>query len=79
MIPDELSTEPYTAGTVGMALSGPDTGSSQWFITTSPQPHLDFGYTVFGRLVSGLSTARRIDTEDVIESVIIERVAPTSR
>ncbi len=79
VIPDELSTEPYTAGTVGMALSGPDTGSSQWFITTSPQPHLDFGYTVFGRLVSGLSTARSIDTEDVIESVIIERVAPTSR
>jgi cyclophilin family peptidyl-prolyl cis-trans isomerase len=78
VIPDELSPESYTAGTVGMALSGPDTGSSQWFITTSPQPHLDFGYTVFGRLVSDLRVARAIDTEDFIRSVTIERVAPGS-
>jgi cyclophilin family peptidyl-prolyl cis-trans isomerase len=31
-----------------MALSGKDTGGSQWFVTHSPQPHLDGGYTVFG-------------------------------
>ena len=33
-----------------MALSGKDTGGSQWFVTHSPQPHLDGGYTVFGRV-----------------------------
>ena len=36
-----------------MALSGPDTGGSQYFLTLSPQPHLDGHYTVFGRVVSG--------------------------
>ena len=33
-----------------MALSGKDTGGSQWFVTHSSQPHLDGGYTVFGRV-----------------------------
>ena len=73
-IPDELSNEPYTAGAVGMALSGPDTGGSQWFITTAPQPHLDFGYTVFGHLSSGLRAAQAVDVEDTIERIVIERL-----
>ena len=72
-IPDELSAEPYSAGAVGMALSGPDTGGSQWFVTTAPQPHLDFGFTVFGRLISGLRVARAIDIEDRITGIVIER------
>ena len=37
-----------------MALSGPDTGGSQYFVTLSAQPHLDGAYTVFGRVVTGL-------------------------
>jgi cyclophilin family peptidyl-prolyl cis-trans isomerase len=41
---------PYERGAVGMALSGKDTGGSQWFVTHSSQPHLDGGYTVFGRV-----------------------------
>lgn len=49
-IRDEMNTVPYTRGAVGMALSGKDTGGSQWFVTHSPQPHLDGGYTVFGRV-----------------------------
>ena len=46
----EINMVPYERGAVGMALSGKDTGGSQWFVTHSPQPHLDGGYTVFGRV-----------------------------
>ena len=46
----EINTLSYERGAVGMALSGKDTGGSQWFVTHSPQPHLDGGYTVFGRV-----------------------------
>ena len=46
----EINTVPYARGAVGMALSGKDTGGSQWFVTHSPQPHLDGGYTVFGKV-----------------------------
>lgn len=46
----EINMIPYERGAVGMALSGKDTGGSQWFVTHSPQPHLDGGYTVFGKV-----------------------------
>jgi cyclophilin family peptidyl-prolyl cis-trans isomerase len=52
-IRDELDRRRYDRGAVGMALAGPDTGGSQYFITLSPQPHLDGGYTVFGHVTSG--------------------------
>lgn len=48
---DELNRARYLGPMVGMALSGPDTGNSQWFINLSPQPHLDGTYTVFGRVL----------------------------
>lgn len=54
-IRDEINLQKYTRGAVGMALSGPDTGGSQFFITHSPQPHLDGGYTIFGRVYEGMS------------------------
>lgn len=46
----EINMVDYGRGAVGMALSGKDTGGSQWFVTHSPQPHLDGGYTVFGQV-----------------------------
>lgn len=46
----EINMREYTRGAVGMALSGKDTGGSQWFVTHSPQPHLNGGYTVFGQV-----------------------------
>jgi cyclophilin family peptidyl-prolyl cis-trans isomerase/HEAT repeat protein len=52
-IRDEINRRRYDRGTLGMALAGPDTGGSQFFITLAPQPHLDGGYTVFGRVVTG--------------------------
>jgi cyclophilin family peptidyl-prolyl cis-trans isomerase len=50
---DEINRLRYRRGALGMALSGPDTGGSQFFFTLSPQPHLDGGFTVFGRLLDG--------------------------
>jgi len=69
-IRDELNELPYLRGTVGMALDPwPDTGGSQYFITHSPQPHLDAKYTVFGRVVSGMDVVDKIQQWDVIRSV----------
>jgi cyclophilin family peptidyl-prolyl cis-trans isomerase/HEAT repeat protein len=68
-IRDELNERPYVRGTVGMALSWRDTGGSQFFITHSPQPHLDARYTAFGHVVSGMDVVDRIQVGDVIESV----------
>jgi cyclophilin family peptidyl-prolyl cis-trans isomerase len=67
----EINTRPYTRGAVGMALSGKDTGGSQFFITHSPQPHLDGGYTVFGQVVGGMDVVDRIARGDVIWGVEI--------
>lgn len=70
-IRDEINRARYQRGTMGMALSGPDTGGSQWFIAHSPQPHLDGGYTVFGRVVDGMETADRVLQGDPIHSIRI--------
>jgi cyclophilin family peptidyl-prolyl cis-trans isomerase/HEAT repeat protein len=67
----EINEIPYDRAAVGMALSGKDTGGSQWFVTHSPQPHLDGGYTVFGRVVSGMDTVDNIVRGDQIRSVTI--------
>lgn len=68
-IRDELNERPFLRGSVGMALSGKDTGGSQFFITHSPQPHLDAKYTVFGRVVNGMDVVDRIQAGDVIQRV----------
>ena len=59
-IRDEFNRRRYTRGSIGMALSGPDTGGSQYFICHSAQPHLDGHYTVFGRIVGGEAILDRI-------------------
>ncbi len=50
-IRDEIGRTRYLTGTLGMASDGKDTAGSQWFVTLSPQPHLDGRYTAFGRVV----------------------------
>ena len=66
---DEINMLPYLRGAVGMALDGADTGGSQFFITHSPQPHLDGRYTVFGRVVAGMDVVDRLQQWDVIRRV----------
>jgi cyclophilin family peptidyl-prolyl cis-trans isomerase len=52
-----------------MALSGPDTGGSQYFITHSAQPRLDGMYTIFGRVVAGTALLDAIGQGDRIRSI----------
>jgi cyclophilin family peptidyl-prolyl cis-trans isomerase/HEAT repeat protein len=70
----EINEVPFERGTVGMALSGKDTGGSQWFVTHSPQPHLDGGYTVFGRVVTGMAVVDAIQRGDVIRSIAVKEL-----
>ena len=68
-IRSEFSPLPFVAYTVGMASSGKDTEGSQFFITHSPQPHLDGKYTVFGSVVDGFDVVDKIQIGDSIESI----------
>lgn len=68
-IRDEINRNRYDGPMLGMALSGPDTGMSQWFINLSAQPHLDGTYTVFGKVVNGAATLTRITQGDVIRTI----------
>jgi cyclophilin family peptidyl-prolyl cis-trans isomerase len=63
---DELSPVTFRAGDVGLALSGPDTGSSQFFVVLGPHPHLDGEYTRIGRSGEGWN---RLVVGDVVERV----------
>lgn len=65
----EMNEHGYRTGTVGMALSGKDTGGSQFFITHSPQPHLDGRYTVFGEVLEGMDLIDNLVQYDTIETI----------
>jgi cyclophilin family peptidyl-prolyl cis-trans isomerase/HEAT repeat protein len=69
---DEMNPRRYERGALGMALSGPDTGGSQYFITHSPQPHLDGHYTVFGRVIRGFPALDSIVQGDRILSIVVQ-------
>lgn len=52
---DEISDLRFdAAGIVGIANAGPNTGSSQFFITLAPQPDLDGHYTIIGKVIKGM-------------------------
>ncbi len=52
------------AGILGMANAGPNTNGSQFFITYAPQPQLDGGYTIFGKVVSGMDVLENLTPRD---------------
>ncbi|MBI3049502.1 MAG: HEAT repeat domain-containing protein [Acidobacteria bacterium] len=68
---DDINMRPYLRGTVGMALDWEDTGGSQFFITHSPQPHIDGRYTVFGHVIDGMEVVDALRPGDVIRRVRI--------
>ncbi|MGF2616491.1 peptidylprolyl isomerase [Rossellomorea vietnamensis] len=73
-IPCETEGNPHKheAGSLSMAHAGKDTGGSQFFIVHEPQPHLNGVHTVFGKVTSGLETARSLKNGDVMQKVVIE-------
>ncbi|MEE8385285.1 MAG: peptidylprolyl isomerase [Dehalococcoidia bacterium] len=72
LIRSEFTQVPYMRGVAGMASSGKDTEGSQYFITHSPQPHLDGAYTAFGWVVEGMDVLDRIYEEDRVVTARVE-------
>jgi len=72
---DELEDNPLThqAGVISMANAGPNTNGSQFFITHSPQPHLDGKHTVFGKVVEGKDVVDSVQQGDTILAVNVEK------
>jgi peptidyl-prolyl cis-trans isomerase B (cyclophilin B) len=77
---DELKGNPLTHGAkaISMANAGPDTNGSQFFITHSPQPHLNGKHTVFGKVVGGADVVDRIRQGDSMLRVSARAVEATA-
>jgi cyclophilin family peptidyl-prolyl cis-trans isomerase len=53
-----------SAGLVAMANAGADSNGSQFFITYAPASQLNGGYTIFGRVISGMDVAESLAPRD---------------
>jgi peptidyl-prolyl cis-trans isomerase B (cyclophilin B) len=69
LLRDEVNRHRFEGMQLSMAHSGPETASSQWFITLGPQPAFDGTYTVIGRVTSGAGTLLRTLPGDQIRTV----------
>jgi len=71
---DEVKNNPlkHETGVISMANAGPDTNGSQFFITHSPQFHLNGKHTVFGKVVSGMEVVNSIRQGDVMSKLSVQ-------
>jgi peptidyl-prolyl cis-trans isomerase A (cyclophilin A) len=66
-------------GILAMANRGPHTNGSQFYLTLKATPHLDGGYSVFGKVIQGLEVMNQIKQGDTIESVKIYRTGKAAK
>ncbi len=69
---DEFTEHTHVTGALSMANSGPNTNGSQFFITYSPQHHLNGMHSVFGQLTEGADVLKRLVQGDKIIRITIE-------
>jgi len=73
---DEVKGNPLKHETcvISMANAGPNTNGSQFFITFSPQPHLDGNHTVFGKVITGQEVVNAIHQDDRMVKVEVKEI-----
>ena len=73
---DEFEGNPlrHEKGVLSMANAGPNTNGSQFFITHSPQPHLNGRHTVFGKVIGEMDVVDAIRQGDRIERVTVSEL-----
>lgn len=68
---DELGRLSHERGTLGISTRGRDTGDGQLFINLQDNPRLDYDYTVWGRVLSGMEVVDAVGEGDLIRRVEI--------